>query len=344
MVRFQQILVNWYEQNKRDLPWRHTNNPYLIWLSEIILQQTRVDQGISYYCKFIKEFPTVLDLANAEERQVLNLWQGLGYYSRARNLHVAAKSILNDYHGKFPNSFSEILKLKGIGNYTASAISSFAFNEPKAVLDGNVFRVLSRLFAIETPIDSSEGQKQFQEIANELLDKSNPGIYNQAIMEFGALQCVPMNPNCSICPLVAMCEANAHNKIKSLPFKKGKTKISNRYFVFEIIKTKYGKFLLEQRKEKGIWHNLFQFPLKEFQNSNEKELYLSTEKFNHISKEFKHILSHQHLFCTFAFKEDFGDEIENLNIAVSLEELDNYPIPRVIEKFIEENANLLFVK
>ena len=344
MVRFQQILINWYEQNKRNLPWRNTRDPYLIWLSEIILQQTRVDQGMGYYLKFTKEFPTVIDLAKAEEIQVLNLWQGLGYYSRARNLHATAKLISEKLNGKFPATYDEIIKLKGVGNYTAAAISSFAFNEPKAVLDGNVFRVLSRLFAIDTPINSSLGQKKFQELANELLDKKNPGDYNQAIMEFGALQCVPVNPNCESCPLSSMCEAKAQNKVKLLPVKQGKTKVSKRWFVFEIIFSGQRKILLEQRKEKGIWYNLFQFPLKEFNNAEDKEKYLNPNKFHTISKEYKHILSHQHLFCTFAFRKEELKETTDKFISVSAEELENYPIPRVVEKFIEENAKLLFVK
>jgi A/G-specific adenine glycosylase len=344
MVRFQQILVGWYNGNKRDLPWRNTSNPYFIWLSEIILQQTRVDQGMSYYLKFVKEFPTVFHLAKAEEIDVLNLWQGLGYYSRARNLHTTAKIIVENHKGKFPENFNEIIKLKGIGNYTAAAISSFAFDEPRAVLDGNVFRVLSRVFSIETPIDSSLGQKQFQELANELLDKKNPGNYNQAIMEFGALQCVPVKPDCEVCPLNSICEAKAQNKVKMLPVKQGKIKITQRWFVFEIIKTKTGNILLEKRNEKGIWQNLFQFPLKEFDNSEEKERYLDPDKFLTISIECKHILSHQHLFCTFAYRKEKVNETTDTFISISPDELDNYPIPRVVEKFIEENANLLFVK
>ena len=344
MLQYQQILVKWYDQNKRDLPWRKTNNPYHIWLSEIILQQTRVDQGMSYYHKFVTAFPTVFELANAEEMDVLKLWQGLGYYSRARNLHASAKIIVEKHKGEFPKSFNEILQLKGVGNYTAAAISSFAFNEPQAVVDGNVFRVLSRLFAIDTPIDSSKGQKEFQELANQLLDKNNPGIHNQAIMEFGALQCTPANPNCEICPFVFICEGKSKNIIKELPVKKGKTKISKRFFLFEIIKNTKGQLFLEQRKEQGIWHNLYQFPLKEFHFAEEKERYLSKGNFLHVSKEYKHVLSHQHLFCTFAFRSETFENTNNEFVPVSMEDLENYPIPRVIEKFMEENANLLFVQ
>jgi A/G-specific adenine glycosylase len=344
MHQFQQILAQWYLQNKRDLPWRNTSNPYHIWLSEIILQQTRVDQGMSYYYKFLKEFPTVFELANAEEIEVLRLWQGLGYYSRARNLHASAKIIVEKYNGIFPGSFEEILKLKGVGSYTAAAISSFAYDEPKAVLDGNVYRVLSRLFAVDTPIDSSSGQKEFQELANEMLDTKNPGQHNQAMMEFGALQCIPANPNCAICPLLTLCEARNTDRVKQYPIKKGKTKIKARYFVFEIMINNEGKFYLEQRKQLGIWQNMFQFPLKEFDSLEQKETYLNPNKFHHISDEHKHILSHQHLFCTFAFPIESPETTQNNFIAVTLNELDNYPIPRVIEKFVEENTNLLFVK
>lgn len=344
MVQFQQIIAQWYLQNKRDLPWRNTNNPYHIWLSEIILQQTRVDQGMSYYFKFLKLFPTVFDLANAQEMEVLKLWQGLGYYSRARNLHATAKIIVEKHKGKFPDSYDEILKLKGVGSYTAAAISSFAFNQPKAVLDGNVFRVLSRLFAIETPIDSTIGQKEFQELADELLNKTNPGLHNQAMMEFGALQCTPVNPDCEICPLLLLCDAKRNNSVKKYPLKKGKTKITKRFFVFEIIKNKAGKFLIEQRKELGIWHNMFQFPLKEFDSLEKKETYLNKGDFHHISEEIKHILSHQHLYCTFVFPKELVNNTKNELISVTLDDLENYPIPRVIEKYIQENTELLFVE
>ena len=218
MKQFQVSLVRWYDEKKRNLPWRKTNDPYLIWLSEVILQQTRVDQGLAYYLNFQRSFPTIKNLAEASEMEVLNLWKGLGYYSRARNLHKTAKIVVENYQGNFPSTYDEILKLKGVGPYTAAAISSFAFNEPKAVLDGNVFRVLSRLFGIATPIDSNQGKKEYQALAEELLDKENPAKYNQAIMEFGAMQCVPANPKCDICPLDFMCEAKAKKSVKKLRF------------------------------------------------------------------------------------------------------------------------------
>ncbi|MBL4578615.1 MAG: A/G-specific adenine glycosylase, partial [Flavobacteriales bacterium] len=206
-MQFSAHLLKWYNAKKRDLPWRRTKEPYAIWISEIILQQTRVDQGLPYYERFIQKFPTVYSLANASENEVLKVWQGLGYYSRARNLHHAAKSIVHDYHGIFPRNYDEIINLKGIGSYTAAAISSICFDEPKAVVDGNVFRVLSRFHGIDNPIDSGDGKEIFVALANEVMDKTSPGEYNQAIMEFGALQCKPSAPDCASCYLNAKCHA-----------------------------------------------------------------------------------------------------------------------------------------
>ena len=341
MKQFQTSLVRWYEEKKRKLPWRETKDPYLIWLSEIILQQTRVDQGLQYYLKFKAAFPTIQHLAKANEMEVLNLWKGLGYYSRARNLHATAKLIIENHHGKFPSSHDEIIKLKGIGSYTAAAISSFAFNEAKAVLDGNVFRVLSRLFDLNTPIDSTPGKKEFQELANELLDKENPAQYNQAIMEFGAMQCVPVNPKCDQCPLVFMCEAKAKNLVKQLPVKIGKTKITNKYFVFQIIKNE-GKILLEKRNDSGIWKNMYQFPLVEFQDAAEKMSFVQNGKYEYLSTEVKHILSHQHLFCHFVISTNQEKKANDTQLWVNIVEFSNYPVPRVIERFIEENSERIF--
>ena len=224
-MNFSKNVINWYSDNKRDLPWRHTVNPYFIWLSEIILQQTQVKQGLPYYKSFVKTFPTVYDLAKSDEQTVLKLWQGLGYYSRARNLHFTAKYIVNELGGNFPNSYSEIIKLKGIGDYTASAIASIAFGETTAVVDGNVYRVLSRFFGIETPINSTKGIKEFKALATELIDKREPATFNQAIMEFGAQQCKPKKPYCIICPLQSGCVAFQTNKISELPVKLKKLKV-----------------------------------------------------------------------------------------------------------------------
>lgn len=341
MKPFQTRLIQWYQSNKRNLPWRNINDPYLIWLSEIILQQTRVDQGMNYFLKFKNYFPTVSHLAAASEMEVLNCWKGLGYYSRARNLHSTAKLIVTEMNGQFPRNYNELLKLKGIGCYTAAAISSFAYNEPKAVVDGNVYRVLSRLFGIETPIDSSVGKKIFQTLADELLDYNNPGIYNQAIMEFGAIHCLPVNPNCESCPFDSFCEAKARNIVKKLPVKSGKTQIKEKYFVFKII-THDGKVLLEKRDYNGIWRNLFQFPLTEFQNSKDKELFLQKGEFKWISSEIKHVLSHQHLHCNFVFDEKTKN-IEGENyVWIAFKDFQNVPVPRLIEKYVEQNYERLF--
>ena len=222
MMKFSNTLIQWYLQNNRELPWRKTKNPYFIWLSEIMLQQTRVAQGMSYYLKFIEVFPTVFDLAKATESTVLKMWQGLGYYSRARNLHFTANQIASELNGKFPSTYKEIIKLKGIGDYTASAISSICFNKPTAVVDGNVYRVLSRYFGIQTPINSATGIKEFKALAQTLIDTEQPGTYNQAIMDFGALQCKPKRPLCSSCPLQSSCVAFGKQLTAVLPVKEKK--------------------------------------------------------------------------------------------------------------------------
>src|SRR5690606_4230898 len=241
---FSKILNHWYSSNKRELPWRQTTNPYAIWLSEIILQQTQVIQGLPYYESFLKEFPTVFSLANAEESKVLKLWQGLGYYSRARNLHAAAKHIVNQYDGVFPNNYKTLLTLKGVGDYTASAIASICFNEPTAVVDGNVYRVLSRYFGIDTPINSTKGIKAFKMLATSVMDAKNPSEYNQAIMEFGAIQCKPKNPDCKICPLHRSCAALEKKFVNVLPVKLNKTKVNTKYFNFLVVLSSDHKTLL----------------------------------------------------------------------------------------------------
>ena len=253
LMIFSKILNHWYSNNKRSLPWRQTKTPYLIWLSEIILQQTQIKQGLPYYEAFVEAYPTVFDLAKAEERKVLKLWQGLGYYSRARNLHATAQYIVEELNGEFPNNYRELLKLKGVGDYTASAIASICFNEPMAVVDGNVYRVLSRYFGIETPINSSKGIKEFKQLAQRLIDKNNPADYNQAIMEFGAVQCKPQNPNCDVCPFQDGCVAFEKKRIDELPVKIKAAKASKKYFNFLVIISKDNKTLLQKRKEKGIW-------------------------------------------------------------------------------------------
>jgi A/G-specific adenine glycosylase len=249
---FSQKLLKWHQMNPRDMPWKKTRDAYKIWLSEIILQQTRVEQGTPYYKKLIKCFPTLQHLANANEDEVMSAWQGLGYYTRARNLRAAAKQIMNEYAGRFPSSYEEILMLKGVGTYTAAAISSFAFDLPYAVVDGNVFRVLSRIFDVRKPVDSAEGKKVFTALANDLLDKENPAAYNQAIMNFGAMVCLPVNPVCNECIFRRSCFAFTHQQVAELPVKSKKNAVRIRWFNFLVLEDG-DKVLIEKRKEKDIW-------------------------------------------------------------------------------------------
>ncbi|OIQ40914.1 MAG: A/G-specific adenine glycosylase [Bacteroidetes bacterium MedPE-SWsnd-G1] len=343
-MKFSNILTQWYLLHKRDLPWRNTTNPYFIWLSEIILQQTRVDQGMAYYFKFIETFPTVQDLANSSEEEVLNLWQGLGYYSRARNLHFSAKYIVDECKGEFPNTYSEIIKLKGVGDYTASAIASICFNEATAVVDGNVYRVLARYFGIETPINSTKGIKEFKLLAQELIDSKNAAMHNQAIMEYGARMCKPQNPDCSICPLNESCVSLQKKKVKLLPIKEKKIKIKKRHLNYVVLISSDKKTILNKRTGKGIWQNLYEFKLIESESKIEDTVLLSdlffTEelkgkqieltKFNQT--EIVHKLSHQHLFCTFWVVE-LDEELSN---GVQWKSIDDYPVPILIHNFVKE--------
>lgn len=331
-------LINWYLQHKRDLPWRNTKNPYKIWLSEVILQQTRVQQGLPYFEKFIKNYPTVTDLATAEEQEILNDWQGLGYYSRARNMHTTAKLVVEHFNGKFPSSFTELLKLKGIGEYTAAAIASFAFNEQVAVVDGNVYRVLSRLFDIELPIDSGQGKVEFKNLAKECLGKEPAAIFNQAIMEFGALFCVPKNPDCSSCIFQNSCLALANKTVDQRPVKAKKTKVSDRYLLYTIALDK-GKIQIEKRNSGEIWEGLFQFPLNELKTEDDWQKAIRTDAI-FVSERYKHILSHQRLHVYFQVTIEKHHE-DNKFIVISPNDFHHYPIPRLIEKFWEKHQQVL---
>ena len=344
---FSDILSQWYAINKRDLPWRSTVNPYYIWLSEIILQQTRVDQGLPYYLKFIDAFPAVEDLANADEDLVLKLWQGLGYYSRARNLQFSAKLILSEFGGNFPDNHADILKLKGVGSYTAAAISSFSFGLPFAVLDGNVIRVLSRVFGIQTPFDTTAGKKQFQKLAQELLDKKNPAEYNQAIMEFGALQCVPKSPKCNDCPIVNDCIAFNTNTVSLLPVKSKKLKVKSRFLHFLVV-NKNNEVLIGKRNS-GIWQGLYEFPFLEFdENLNEKSVLKSplwinffkdsVKQISSISEEYIHKLSHQKIHAKF-WEIDVNSFRSSDFKIVKCNELQKYPVSSLIEKYLNSRIN-----
>ena len=342
---FSKNLVLWYLHNKRELPWRSTKDPYRIWLSEIMLQQTRVAQGLPYYLSFTATFPTVHDLAAASEEQVLKLWQGLGYYSRARNLHTTAKYVSGELGGTFPNNFEDLLQLKGVGDYTASAIASICYNAPNAVVDGNVYRVLSRYFGIDTPINSTPGIKEFKKLAQLLIDSKQPGTYNQAVMEFGARYCIPQNPDCHNCIFRDPCVAFGKDRVKELPVKLKKTKVQDRFYNFMVVLSEDECTLLNQRTGKGIWQNLYEFPLIEsssevsldqlkalpaFKEFEEKLPSASISKFN--DTVIVHKLSHRNLRTTFWIVET--EALGETGIPVS--EIHDYPVPVLIEKFMTQ--------
>lgn len=341
---FSNIIFSWYQQNKRSLPWRNTQDPYKIWLSEVILQQTRVSQGLPYYTKFVKAYPTVRDLANAEEESVLKLWQGLGYYSRARNLHYTAKHITNVLEGHFPKTYTDLLKLKGVGDYTASAIASFCFNENTATLDGNVYRVLARYFGIEIPINTNSAKIYFKKLAQELIDPKSPALFNQAMMEFGALQCAPANPKCASCPLADSCIALQKNQVKELPIKKKQTKITKRFFNYIVLETETNETVLQQRIGKGIWQNLYEFPLIETNSEVDYTQLLQESHFLNLvaqndfilelltPKSIIHKLSHQHLQIKFWLLKTPSWHEKTL----TKEEARVLPVPIVIHNFIDK--------
>jgi A/G-specific adenine glycosylase len=336
MLNFTLQIQDWYRQNQRALPWRQTQDPYLIWLSEIILQQTRVDQGLPYFKKFCTIYPTIYDLANAKEEEVLLTWQGLGYYSRARNMLKTAKHIVEHHHGKFPTAYHNLLKLKGIGPYTAAAIASFAFKEITPVIDGNVCRVLTRYFGIDLAIDSKEGKNQISELANLLIDKKDPDHYNQAIMEFGALQCKPKNPSCSTCPLSDGCLSIAQNKVKERPCKLKKTKVVTRYFHY-LISRKNNQLLIEKRTENDIWKGLFQFPLIESNSTDLPFEALDNVKIRQSSSVYTHKLSHQIIYARFHDCTDFPQKTNRNAFIIQLNDLENYALPRLIQRHLENS-------
>ena len=351
---FSKTLLKWYAANYRELPWKN-QNAYATWLSEVILQQTRVEQGTPYYLAFIKQYPTIHDLANANEETVLKLWQGLGYYSRARNLLRTAKAIVDEHNGQFPNDYEQLLRLKGIGPYTAAAIASFAYHLPHAVVDGNVYRVLSRVFGIETPIDSTAGKKEFTALAQQLLSKEDPASYNQAIMNFGALVCLPKLPKCDKCCFAKTCFAANHQLTAVLPVKEKKTKVSTRYFHFIVLQQKRGVYI-QQRTGKGIWEKLYQFPLiettqdMEFTALKNKQLkpFFQTHFKQAVpellfkSTLIKHQLSHQTIYARF-----YHFEAESKTSAfklIQLADLEHYAFPRLIAAYLEEAPGLGFEK
>jgi len=339
---------SWYSLYKRDLPWRNTKDPYLIWLSEIILQQTRIEQGMAYYSRFADEFPTISALADASEDQILKLWQGLGYYSRARNLHFTAKHIQQNYDGLFPEDHDTILSLKGIGEYTAAAIASISFNLEYPTVDGNVFRVLSRFFGIAEPIDTSSGKKTFNDLAKELIKGTDPGMHNQAIMEFGALQCTPKKPDCNQCPLNERCFAFLNQKIAELPVKQNKIKTRDRFFNYLVLSFKNNTWI-RKRETNDIWKNLFEFPIIETEDEVSLEnLIVQTEFRKLISmpdqvvienvSDWKiHILSHQRIHYRFV-RIQLNAEIQLPKelIGVNKEDIFNFAVPKLLEPFLNK--------
>jgi A/G-specific adenine glycosylase len=341
-------LMEWYEAHKRALPWRETDDPYHIWLSEIILQQTRVAQGLPYYERFVAHFPTVQDLAKAEQEAVLKLWEGLGYYSRARNMHAAAQQVVTQFKGRFPPSYAELLTLKGVGSYTAAAIASFAFNLPHAVLDGNVYRVLARLFGIYAPINTPKAQKVFGELAQELLHKGDPALYNQAIMEFGATLCTPARPDCEQCPFQESCYAFAEQAIAALPARqKAKAKRTRHFYYAHIIHQE--EVLVQQRATGDIWAGLYEFPLLEKEQALSRENVLAALEavgLWHKDAVLKqsislpvHLLSHQRLVAevlVVELRSRKGLE-EKGRQWVSAARLKELPMPVLLRKYLNQN-------
>ena len=344
MNNFSEILINWYREHKRELPWRESSDPYLIWISEIILQQTRVVQGYDYFIRFIKRFPDVTSLAEADEDEVMKFWQGLGYYSRARNLHAAARSM----NGVFPKTYPEVLAWKGVGEYTAAAICSFAYNMPYAVVDGNVYRVLSRYLGIETPIDSTEGKKLFASLAGEFLYTSRPAVYNQAIMDFGAIQCTPQNPACLFCPLAGSCMALSKSMVAQLPVKQHKTKTTERFLNYIYVRAGACTFI-NKRTGNDIWKNLFELPLIETASSVTEEELLALPEFiklfdkeevpvvRSICRNVKHVLSHRVLYANF-YEVVLPEKTKSFSsyLKIKTNELEQYAVPKLIHAFLEK--------
>ncbi|MBN2481841.1 MAG: A/G-specific adenine glycosylase [Bacteroidales bacterium] len=348
MSDISKIIGEWYIHNKRDLPWRNTKFPYFIWLSEIILQQTRVNQGLNYYLKFTDQYPDVQKLASAKLDDVLKLWQGLGYYTRARNMHATARMIVDQYGGIFPSSYRELLKLKGIGTYTAAAIASIAFSESVPVVDGNVYRILSRVFAEHTPVNTPEGKKVFRTLAEKILDHENPGMHNQAVMELGSLICRPKKPLCHDCPLAQVCKAKRSGLIPVLPVKMPGNPSRNRYFNY-LVFSHHEKIYISKRITRDIWHSLYEFPLietsgpltvwqlvklKEWDNIMDGNAF----HIGSISGTYKHKLTHQNIFARF-FNIVISGEAQYLEkqfIPVTRDALCKYAVPRLIERYLQD--------
>ncbi len=350
-MQFSTKIINWYHKNKRELPWRQEVNPYFIWLSEVILQQTRVSQGLPYYLRFVKNYPTISHLAEAKEERILKDWQGLGYYSRARNLHAAAKTMVKKHGGKFPQTYSEIIDLEGVGPYTAAAVGSLAFNLPHPVVDGNVQRVVARIFGVEKPVNSTAGKKEIEEVLEKVFDKKRPGDFNQAIMEFGALHCKPQLPLCIDCPFEVECFAKKNKLVQVLPIKEKKVKVKSRYFLYIVPRIGKNEFII-QRTDDDIWKNLFGFPLIEMDDPlispNDKTIHsiLKKEKWNagytikHISAEYKHVLTHRIIYARFVaidLAKDFKPEKNWIKKPINDHE--KFAFPVLIQKYFDDRES-----
>ena len=338
------ILLDWYAREGRDLPWRRTRDPYRIWLSEVILQQTRVAQGTEYYLRFTERFPDVASLAAAPEDEVLKLWQGLGYYSRARNLHAAARQVVERFGGRFPVALEEVRSLRGVGDYTAAAICSAAYDAPCAVVDGNVYRVLARLFDLDAPIDSTAGKRAFAELAQSQLDTAHPGRYNQAIMDFGALRCTPSSPRCEACPLAGQCLALAAGTVAARPVKQGKTRVRDRWFNYLHVSSG-DRTLLRRREGRDIWQGLYEFPLIETEGPAELPELVRLPQFRellgdvpwHLVRSIllsKHQLSHQTLHAVVHRIETPSLTPAAVAMAVPTAALGDYAVPRLIDRYL----------
>ena len=332
---FAQTLLKWFEAYGRELPWRETSDPYAIWLSEIILQQTQVKQGWDYWQRFMRRWPTVNDLAAASEDEVLREWQGLGYYSRARNLHYAARQIVA--LGHFPDTLEEIKQLKGVGDYTAAAIGSIAFGLPAAVVDGNVYRVLARYFGVETAINSTEGKKEFAALAQSLLPETSAGLYNQAIMDFGAIQCTPQSPKCVVCPLQESCETLRTGKVSTLPVKEKKLKIKERHLIYIYIRCQ-GETAIHRRGEGDIWQGLWEpFLMEDGRWKKEEGKWKMEDRLRCVAKGVKHVLTHRVLTADFYLWEtETKPDLPEDYIWIKEEDIDNYGIPRLIDKLLKK--------
>ena len=352
---FNERLYHWYHLHQRDLPWRSETDPYLIWVSETILQQTRVAQGLDYYKRFVARFPNVISLAEAHEDELLKVWEGLGYYSRARNMHTAAQTIVSIHHGVFPDKYDDILNLKGVGEYTAAAVASIAFGLPRAVVDGNVSRVMARYFGINDAINVAAGHKSVRQAADDLLQSAenriHPGIHNQAVMELGALVCTPANPSCAICPVADGCYANMNNMVGSLPVKIRNLKRMVRHFCFLVIEDN-GSFYLEKRTSQGIWKNLYQFPLVETESAMTVEEVLTLPEVKelvsgpdsaivNVSDIYKHVLTHRDILARFVYVQVSDCQLSGQNFfKVNKQEISNFAFPVLITNYLRKSGFL----